>query len=231
MILHRPAAARGRTETSWLKSYHTFSFGEYEDPEWMDFSVLRVINDDWVAPGQGFATHGHRDMEIITYVLEGVLEHKDSLGNGSLIRPGEVQRMSAGTGIRHSEFNPSARESVHLLQMWVLPERRSIAPSYEQKSFAPAANDAFRLVASPDGREGSVTLHQDVTLSVAHLSPGARVNVPLASARRGWVQMARGEVTLNGLALKEGDGAGIEQESMLEFSAQTKAEILLFDLP
>ncbi len=231
MIRLRPAKARGHANHGWLDTWHTFSFADYVDPRHMGFSVLRVINEDVVAPASGFPTHPHRDMEIITYILEGALEHKDSLGSGSVIRPGEVQRMSAGTGIRHSEFNPSPSESVHLLQIWILPAKQGVTPGYEQKRFEDVElANRLRLVASPDGAEGSVTIHQDARVYAARLQ-GAEVTHALAPKRRAWVQVARGEVSLNGQKLAAGDGAGVEQETMLRFAADKTAELLLFDLP
>jgi redox-sensitive bicupin YhaK (pirin superfamily) len=197
----------------------------------MGFSALRVINEDRVSPGEGFPTHPHRDMEIITYVLEGALEHKDSLGTGSVIRPGEVQRMSAGTGIRHSEFNHSQSESVHFLQIWILPNRQGVKPGYEQKRIDPAElNGKLRLVASPDGRDGSVTIHQDASVYAAHLN-GSEVTHKLAPGRHAWLQVARGSVRINGTTLQAGDGAGIENEPSLQLATDGSAEVLLFDLP
>lgn len=231
-MLHvRKSNERGHAHHGWLESYHTFSFADYRDPAHMGFSVLRVINEDFVAPAQGFPTHPHRDMEIITYILEGALEHKDSLGTGSVIRPGEVQRMSAGTGIRHSEFNPSKTEAVHLLQIWLLPNREGVTPSYEQIRIEPGALvNRLRLVASPDGRDGSVTIHQDARVYAARLAD-AEVHHTLEPERRAWLQVARGTVTLNGQALSAGDGAGIENESRIALAAKDTAELLLFDLP
>ncbi|MBI3570152.1 MAG: pirin family protein [Gammaproteobacteria bacterium] len=230
MIQLRKANDRGHANHGWLDSWHTFSFADYHDPRHMAFSVLRVINEDFVEPGQGFPTHPHRDMEIITWILEGALEHKDSLGTGSVIRPGDAQRMSAGTGIRHSEFNPSKDEATHLLQIWIMPNQQGVTPSYEQKSIAPAdLVNRLRLVASPNGAEGSVTIHQDARLFVTRLKNG-EVTHTLAPGRRAWVQVARGELTLNGQKLTAGDGAGIENESRLILAADD-AEALLFDLP
>ncbi len=232
MITVRKSNERGHFKIDWLDSYHSFSFGEYYDPRFLGFSMLRVINEDVVAPGAGFPTHPHKDMEIITYVLEGELEHRDSLGTGAVIRPGEVQRMSAGTGIRHSEFNPSEDKPTKLLQIWLLPGEKNIAPSYEQTAFPEAERRGkLRLVASPDGREGSVTIHQDVTLYATLLAPGEKVAHTLADKRVAWVQVARGELTVNGVDLKQGDGAAVTKETALELVASQDAEILLFDMP
>ena len=231
MLQLRKAGERGHAQHGWLESHHSFSFADYHDPAHMGFSVLRVINEDFVAPAQGFPTHPHRDMEIITYILEGTLEHKDSLGTGSIIRPGEVQRMSAGTGIRHSEFNPSKIEPVHLLQIWILPNRQGVTPSYEQIRIEPAdIANRLRLVASPDGDGGSVTIHQDARVYAAHLE-GAEITQALAPGRRAWLQVARGSLALNGQTLTAGDGVGIQNESRLTLKAEDAAEILLFDLP
>ncbi len=231
MITRRAAHERGHTVWDWLDGYHTFSFGDYYDPKHMGFRALRVINEDRVKPGAGFGTHAHRDMEIITYVLEGAIEHEDSLGNGSVIRPGDGQRMSAGTGIRHSEFNDSQTEPVHFLQIWILPEREGLPPSYEQKAFpVEEKRGRLRLIAAPDGREGAVTVHQDVNLYVTVLEPGESVNYRLAPGRQAWVQVARGAVTLNGVALGQGDGAAVGQEESLQIQAAEPAEALLFDL-
>lgn len=233
MIQIRRAAERGHTEWGWLDSRHTFSFGDYYDPKHMGFGPLRVINEDRVSPGQGFPTHGHRDMEIISYVLEGALEHKDSIGTGSVIRPGDVQVMSAGTGIRHSEFNHSKTEPVHFLQIWVIPDREGIAPRYEQKTFPDAdKRGRLRLVGSSDGRDGSVVIHQDVKLFAAILNAGEQITLPLSAGRKGWLQVARGSVTMNAHELDVGDGAAAEGEP--ELSVTTKVdgtEVLAFDLP
>jgi redox-sensitive bicupin YhaK (pirin superfamily) len=222
---------RGHTKIGWLDSRHTFSFGNFQDPNRMGFRSLRVINDDRVIPGAGFGTHGHRDMEILTYVLEGELAHKDSLGTGSVIRPGDVQIMSAGTGIQHSEFNNSASEPVHFLQIWMLPDRQNIAPRYDQRDFPLAEKQGrLRLVASKDGREGSVVIHQDIDLYVSVLSTGDRIEFETHLNRFAWVQVARGMVTLNGESLREGDGVQINSPELLELTAESNAEILLFDL-
>ncbi len=231
MITLRPAADRGRTQLSWLDSWHTFSFGDYHDPGHMGFRALRVINDDRVAPGGGFATHGHRDMEIVTWVVDGALEHRDSLGNGSVIKPGDAQRMSAGTGIHHSESNQSKAASVRLLQIWILPDRAGLPPGYEQRAFAPAdLRGKLRLVASTDGRDGSVVLHQDVDMWAARLGPGDETALALRPGRGAWVQVATGAVRLNGQALREGDGAAVTDERQLTLVADEAAEVLLFDL-
>lgn len=231
MITLRPANERGHANHGWLDSYHTFSFANYYDPKYMGFRALRVINEDKIDPGQGFGMHGHRDMEIVTYVLEGTLEHKDSLGNGTLIQPGEVQRMTAGSGIFHSEFNPSPSESVHLLQIWILPDRQNLEPGYEQVEFPLAERSGkLRLIAAPDGRTGAVTIHQDVNLYTTTLHAGDRVNYDLAPTRHAWLQVARGEATLNGHSLQAGDAAAVTDQTSLELSTETSAEVLLFDL-
>jgi hypothetical protein len=231
MITLRKAEDRGHANHGWLDSYHTFSFANYYDPKHMGFRALRVINEDRVTPGKGFGTHGHKDMEIITYVLNGAVEHKDSLGTGSVIKPGEVQRMSAGTGILHSEFNQSKTDAVHFLQIWLLPEKNGLPASYEQRAFAFAENPGqLLLVAAKDGRDGAVTVHQDVDLYAAVLEPNQRVSHALKPQRHAWVQVARGEVTLNGLSLEKGDGAAISEERDVVIEATTDAEILLFDL-
>jgi redox-sensitive bicupin YhaK (pirin superfamily) len=231
MITVRKAAARGHTDIGWLDSHHTFSFGDYYDPEHMGFRALRVINDDRVAPGRGFGTHGHRDMEIVSYVLEGELGHKDSMGTGSVIKPGEVQRMTAGTGVTHSEMNASRTAPVHFLQIWIQPAKRGTAPGYEQKAFDLAARDgALRLVASSDGREGSVTVHQDIGLYAGRLAPGARARVAISAGRHAYVFVARGALSVNGTALREGDGAALSDERAVELLADGDAEILVFDL-
>ena len=228
----RPAKERGHADHGWLDTWHTFSFSEYYDPRFMGFRGLRVINEDVVAPGRGFPTHGHRDMEIITYVLQGALQHRDSLGTGSIIRPGDVQRMSAGTGVRHSEGNPSTTEPVHLLQIWIEPARAGIEPSYEQKAFADAdKRGRLRLLASPDGADGSVTIHQDARVYATLLGPGRQAVHRLASGRHAWVHVARGSLTLNGERLGAGDGAAISAEPTLTLVGEQDAEALLFDLP
>lgn len=232
MMTVRKAGERGHANHGWLDTWHTFSFADYQDPRHMGYGPLRVINDDTVQPGQGFGTHGHRDMEIITYVLEGALEHKDSMGNGSIIRPGNVQRMSAGTGVRHSEFNPSRAERVHFLQIWIEPNRTGVQPGYEEKQFGPAEKKGqLRLVASSDGREGSVTIHQDATIHAAMLDGKDAVKHRLAPGRRAYVHVARGAVKVNGTLLKGGDGVRIEDESTIDLKDAREAEVLLFDLP
>ena len=231
MITFRDRMARGPSNFGWLDSRHTFSFGGYRDPEHMGFRSLRVINEDRVVPGAGFPTHSHRDMEIISYVLEGELAHKDSLGNGAVIRPGDVQRMSAGSGISHSEYNASKTAPVHFLQIWILPERAGIAPGYEQTAFPLADRQGkLRLVADRHGTGGAVTVHQDARLYVANLAPGERVSHTLAPGRGAWVQVARGVIGLNDTEMREGDGAAVENEASLTIEAETDAEVLLFDL-
>ncbi len=230
MITIRRASDRGHTRIDWLDSWHTFSFGEYYDPKHVDFRALRVINEDRVAPGGGFGTHAHRDMEIVTYVLEGALEHRDSLGNGSIIRPGEIQRMSAGTGIRHSEFNQSKTDAVHFLQIWVMPERAGLPAGYEQRTLPPDVRGGLRLIASRDGRDGSVTIHQDAAIHAAQLAAGASAEHALASGRHAWLQVAQGAVTVNGEALQAGDGAAVSDAPSVAVRADDDAEVLLFDL-
>jgi redox-sensitive bicupin YhaK (pirin superfamily) len=231
MITRRPAQERGHARHGWLDSYHTFSFADYYDQRHMGFRALRVINEDRVQPGRGFGTHPHRDMEIISYVLEGALEHKDSLGTGSVIRPGEVQRMSAGTGVTHSEFNSSRTELVHFLQIWILPERTGLPPGYEQRAFPTEEKRGnLRLVASHDGRDGSLTIHQSVDLYVSLLAPGEAVSHLLIPGRHAWIQVARGALLLNDVTLSAGDGAAVSDESRLTMTATDQTEVLLFDL-
>jgi redox-sensitive bicupin YhaK (pirin superfamily) len=231
MIQIRKAGERGHADHGWLDTFHTFSFGDYVDPAHMGFRALRVINEDRVQPGQGFGMHGHRDMEIITYVLEGELAHKDSMGNGSVLRPGELQHMSAGTGIRHSEFNPSPKQPVHLYQIWLLPERGGLTPSYDQKAFADEEKRGrLRVVASPDGRDGSLTIHQDAVIYLATLEAGATVRHDLHPGRSAWLQVLRGGVAVEGRRLASGDGAAIHAEAGLNVQAAESAEIMLFDL-
>ena len=231
MIAIRPAAERGRTDWGWLDSRHTFSFGEYVDPRHPGFRSLRVINDDRVAPGAGFGMHGHRDMEILSYVLEGGLAHKDSTGGGGVIRPGEIQFMRAGTGVRHSEYNASQSESVHFLQIWIVPDTNGLVPLYRQQAFDPAAaRRGFVLLASPDGRDGSIPLSQDASLRVTRLGEGDERVHPLAAGRHAWLHVARGAVTLNGHALAEGDGAALSAEEGAHLVGRGEAELLLFEL-
>jgi quercetin 2,3-dioxygenase len=232
MITIRRAADRGHSQHDWLDSRHTFSFADYYDPAHVAFSKLRVINDDRVAPGRGFGTHAHRDMEIISYVVEGAIEHKDSLGTGSIIRPGDVQRMTAGTGVRHSEFNPSPDEPVRFLQIWILPAADGLPPSYEQRSFPIVARQGrLCLVGAPDGRQGAVTLHQDVLLYAGNFDGAEEGTLPLAPGRKAWIQVVRGSISVNGTGLDEGDGAAVEGESELVFRGGKAAELLAFDLP
>jgi redox-sensitive bicupin YhaK (pirin superfamily) len=231
MIRIRKASDRGHANHGWLESHHTFSFAGYHDPAHMGFGPLRVINEDRIQPGRGFDTHSHRDMEIITWVVDGALEHRDSMGNGSVIRPGDVQRMSAGTGVSHSEYNHSKSDRVHLLQIWILPEREGIPPSYEQKHFdADARRGVLRALASPDARDGSVRVHQDATLYATLLGAGESVGHELAPGRRAWVQGVRGAVRLGDVRLSAGDGAAISDERELRLRAEEPAELLVFDL-
>jgi redox-sensitive bicupin YhaK (pirin superfamily) len=231
MLVLRPAAERGVTRIDWLDSQHTFSFAEYRDPQWMGFRALRVINEDRVQPGKGFGTHGHRDMEIVTWVLSGALAHRDSLGTGSTIRPGDAQRMTAGTGIQHSEFNASDSDVVHFLQIWIVPEREGLEPGYEQRAIA-LGNDGLSLLASRDGRDGSITVHQDVSVWAGRLPAGGAVRHAMLPGRHVWLQVARGAVDVNGgeAKLAAGDGLAASDESQLELAATADAELLLFDL-
>jgi quercetin 2,3-dioxygenase len=229
MITVRQAAQRGRTRLDWLDSWHSFSFGDYYDPSNMGFGPLRVINDDVVDPGRGFGTHPHRDMEILTWVLDGALQHRDSLGTGSVIRPGEVQIMSAGTGIQHSEFNPSPIEPVRLLQIWILPERRDLPPRYDQQ-VVPLEPGVLRQIAAREPEPGAVTLFQDATVYAARLEPGQRVEHVLRPGRTAWVQVARGDVRVDDSALHEGDGAAVTGQERLAIEADGDAEVLVFDL-
>lgn len=232
MLTIRRAAERGHFDMGWLDTRHTFSFGEYYDPRFLGFSALRVINEDRVAPGKGFPTHGHRDMEIVTYILEGALEHKDSLGTGSVIRPGDVQRMSAGSGIQHSEFNHSAELPVHFLQIWIFPAAKGLPPGYEQISVPEEERrDRLCLIGSRDGREGSVTIHQDLSLYAGVLASGTSVEHTLGAGRSVWIQVASGLIEVNGTVLREGDGLGVTKESKVAIKASSLSEILLFDLP
>jgi redox-sensitive bicupin YhaK (pirin superfamily) len=232
MITVRASRQRGHFDHGWLDTYHTFSFAGYQDPRHMGFRKLRVINEDRVRPGEGFGTHPHRDMEIITYVLDGALEHKDSMGNGSVIRRGEVQRMTAGTGVTHSEFNPSTTDPVHFLQIWILPEREGLEPGYEQKDYPEGQRrGTLRLVASRNGRDGSVTIHQDAKVFVSLLEAGQEVDHPMAPGRHAWVQVARDGLQVNGVHLAAGDGAAVSEEKSLRIRSAEGAEFLLFDLP
>ena len=226
----RRANERGHANHGWLDTYHTFSFANYYDPEWMGYRSLRVINDDLIMPGVGFGTHPHRDMEIITYVLSGALEHKDSMGNGRIIRPGEVQYMAAGTGVQHSEFNPSSEEAVHLLQIWIQPDQKGVKPRYAEKSMNNAPAGKLNLVTSKTGRDGSIAIHQDADLWLGKLEAGNRVTHTLVPGRHAWVHVAEGEVSLNGKKLSGGDAAAMEGPYALEISATKPSQVLLFDL-
>jgi quercetin 2,3-dioxygenase len=231
MMRIRKAADRGHFDHGWLNTYHTFSFSRYYDPSQMGFRALRVINEDWVGPGKGFGMHPHENMEIVTYVLEGGLAHRDSLGTGSVIRPGELQRMTAGTGITHSEANPSPTEPVHLYQIWLLPEREGLAPSYEQKAFPEdERRNRLRLVASPEGSDGSLTIRQNARIFLATLEEGQLVSHTLQEGRHAWLQLLRGAVDLNGVALAAGDGASLGEVSGLAIRAGMPSEVMLFDL-
>ena len=231
MITIRKAEERGHFDFDWLNTYHTFSFDQYYDPKHMGFRSLRVINEDIVQPGHGFPTHGHRNMEIVTYILQGALEHRDSMGNGSIIRPGDAQRMSAGTGVRHSEANPSQDEPVHLLQIWILPNEENLRPEYEEKKFSDAEKrNKLRLIVSPDGDDGSVRIHQDAKIYASQLDDRQEVVHTLENDRTAWLQVAVGSVTLNDVALQQGDGAAVTEESDLRIRAREPAEVLLFDL-
>lgn len=232
MITLRKAEDRFPTRMNWLDSRHTFSFGHHFDPRHMGFSRLRVINDDTVAAGGGFGEHGHRDMEIISYVIDGGLEHTDSIGNRSVIRPGEVQLMSAGSGVRHAEYNVSATDPVHFLQIWIEPDRRGLAPGYQQKVFADAERrNRFRVVVSPDGRDESLIVHQDARVLTGTIDPGASASVDLDPARRAWVHLVRGQALLNGQPVRTGDGAAVEALDRVTIEAQAETEVLVFDLP
>src|SRR5256885_12346986 len=230
MMKIRKANERGHAEHGWLDTYHTFSFANYYDPEWMGYRSLRVINDDLVMPGQGFGTHPHRDMEIITYILSGALQRKDSMGNGRIIRPGEVQYMSAGTGVQHSEFNPSKDEAVHLLQIWIQPDRKGVTPRYAEKSLVDAAPGKLHLVTSKTGRDGSIAIHQDADLWLGKIDAKDRVTHKIAPGRNVWLHVAEGEVSLNGKKLEGGDAAAIGEETTLDLSATKPSQVLLFDL-
>ncbi len=231
MIKIRKAEERGHFDFGWLNTYHTFSFGDYYDPSHMAFRSLRVINEDMVAPGRGFPTHGHRDMEIVTYIISGALEHRDSMGSGSIIRRGDAQRMSAGSGVRHSEANPSRDEPVHLLQIWIMPEREGLSPEYEEKKFADEEKqNSLRLIVSPDGAAGAVRIHQDARIYASVLDEGKSVTHQIPTDRHAWLQVAGGAVAVNGTKLKHGDGAAVSQESQLTIVAGEPSEVLLFDL-
>ena len=230
MKIIRKANQRGHAEHGWLDSYHTFSFANYYDPNWMGFRSLRVINDDLVMPGMGFGTHPHHDMEIITYVLSGALQHKDSMGNGRVIRPGEVQYMAAGTGVEHSEFNPSKDEAAHFLQIWIVPERRSLKPRYGEKSLVNAPKGQFNLVVSKAGRDGSLAINQDADLYIARLEPGTAASHELKPSRHAWVHVAEGELKLNGDKLSAGDAVAFSDEARVEIEATKPSQVLLFDL-
>ena len=231
MITIRKAEERGHFDFGWLNTYHSFSFGDYYDPKHTRFRTLRVINEDFVQPGHGFPTHGHRDMEIVTYILQGALEHRDSMGTGSIIRRGDAQRMSAGTGVTHSEANPSPDEPVHLLQIWIFPSQQNLQPEYEEKKFSDdEKRNRLRLIVSPDGSDGSVKIHQDARIFASLLDDGDEVIHSLDAGRSAWLQVAAGSVKLNDVALKQGDGAAVSQESQLRVTAEGPAEVLLFDL-
>ncbi|MEP6570072.1 MAG: pirin family protein [Acidobacteriota bacterium] len=231
MITIRKAEQRGHFDFGWLNTFHSFSFGDYYDPKHTSFRTLRVINEDFVQPGRGFPTHGHRDMEIVTYILQGALEHRDSMGTGSIIRRGDAQRMSAGTGVTHSEANPSPDEPVHLLQIWIFPSEQNMKPDYEEKQFSDEEKrNRLRLIVSPDGSDGSVKIHQDAKIYASLLDAKQEVVHVLENGRSAWLQVAAGAVTLNDLELKQGDGASLTQEAKLRISAPEPAEILLFDL-
>lgn len=231
MLTIRHSNQRGHFDHGWLNTYHTFSFDQYYDPRYMGFRSLRVINEDFVAPGRGFPKHGHRDMEIITYILQGALKHEDSMGNGSVIRPGDVQRMTAGTGVRHSEQNASTEELVHLLQIWIIPNADNLEPGYEQKAFTTEERrNQLRLIASTDGRDGSISVHQDVSLFASILDAAQQVDYRMDPTRFGWLQITRGSVSVNEERVEAGDGVVIVAESELRIKAEDQAELLLFDL-
>ena len=231
MLKHRLSSDRGQFDHGWLKTAHTFSFGEYQDENFMGFRSLRVINEDHVAAGEGFPSHGHQNMEILTYILAGELEHKDSMGNGEVIRPGDMQYMSAGTGVKHSEFNPSKKSAVHLLQIWVLPEKNGMPPVYGQKHFSESARtNQLKLVASKDGRGDSLIVRQDLSLYASILKPGQKISHDMDAKRFAWIQLAKGELMVNGKKLKAGDGLAVASESKLEIEASAASEFLLFDL-
>jgi len=230
MMILRKAHERGHANYGWLDTYHTFSFGDDYDPKWMGFRSLRVINDDLVMPGQGFGTHPHRDMEIVTYILSGQLEHKDSMGNGRVIRKGELQYMSAGSGVQHSEFNPSKDEAVRFLQIWILPDSKGVKPRYGEKSLRDAPTGKLHLVTSKTGHDGSIAIRQDADLWLAKLDAGQKVAQPIAKGRHAWVHIAEGELELNGVKLNGGDAAAVSEENVLNISATKASQVLLFDL-
>ena len=231
MITIRKSHDRGGFDHGWLKTRHSFSFADYHDPKHVHFRSLRVVNEDWVQPARGFGTHGHADMEILTFVLKGSLKHEDSMGNGSVIRPGDVQRMSAGTGVTHSEVNASEGEVVHLYQIWIFPERKGLTPSYEQRRFDDAEKrDRLRVIASPDGREGSVTIHQDASVFAGILGAGTTIGHDLAEGRAAWIQVVRGKLTIDGHEASEGDGVAVEDQEAVTITAIDEAELLFFDL-
>ena len=230
MKMIRRSNERGHASHGWLDSYHTFSFADYYDPKWMGYRSLRVINDDLVMPGMGFGTHPHRDMEIISYVLSGAIEHKDSMGNGRVIRAGEFQYMAAGTGVQHSEFNPSKKEPLRLLPIWIQPDTKGVTPRYAEKNYSAVPAGKLQLVASKNGRDGSIAIHQDADLSFAKLEAGQAVAQPLAPGRHAWVHVAEGEVEVNGVRLVGGDAIGVNEESVLNISARRLSQVLPFDL-
>lgn len=232
MLSLRKASDRGHADHGWLRSWHSFSFADYHDPRHMGFGPLRVINDDWIAPGQGFGTHPHRDMEIITYVLDGAIAHRDSLGNGAVVHPHEVQRMSAGRGVLHSEFNPSPDQATHMLQIWILPDRQGVAPSYEQTTFsAEDKRGRLRLVADGEGQDGAVRIHSSTRLYAGLFAGAEHAELPLAPGRLAYVHVARGQVQVNGLALSAGDALKINHEEQVRIAEGQDAEVLVFDLP
>ena len=230
MMVIRKSNERGHAEHGWLDSYHTFSFADYYDPQWMGFRDLRVINDDLIMPGMGFGTHPHRDMEIISYVLAGALQHRDSMGNGRVIKPGEFQYMAAGTGVEHSEFNPSKTEATRLLQIWILPDTKGVKPRYAERNFAKAETGKLHLIASKTARDGSMEIHQDADLLLGKLEAGQSVVHSLAKNRHAWVHVAEGEVSINDTKLTGGDAIGVSDESVLNISAVKPSQLLLFDL-
>jgi len=230
MMIIRKSNERGHVNHGWLDSYFTFSFADYYDPQWLGFRALRVINDDLILPGMGFGTHPHRDMEIISYVLSGALQHRDSMGNGRVIKPGEFQYMAAGSGVEHSEFNPSKTEATRLLQIWIKPDAKGVKPRYAERNLAKAETGRLHLVASKTGRDGSFEIHQDADLLLAKLDAGQSVKRPLAKGRHAWIHVAEGEVSLNGKKLSGGDAVGVSEESLLEITASKPSQVLLFDL-